>query len=72
MKSDLNNVQREVMNIQRVGGGGGGRRDGQRKGQSHREGGRMVGPYTQSLPSCTTPSGWLVCGVSSGGGWEAR
>ena len=46
------------MNIQRVGGGG--RRDGPRKGQSHSEGGRLVGPYTQSLPSCMTSSDWLV------------
>ena len=38
----------EEENVQRVegGGGGGGVRDGQ--------GGRLVGPYTQSLPSCTT------------------
>ena len=39
---------------------------------TEREGGRLVGPYTQSLPSCMTLSDWLVCGVSSGGGWEAR
>ena len=57
----LNNVQREVMNVQRVGGGW-------IEGQSHREGGRLVGHYTQSLLSCTTSSGlWCLFRRRMGG-----
>ena len=47
--------------------GGGGMREG--RYERGREGGWFL---PQSLLSCMTSSDWLVCGVSSGGGWEAR
>ena len=44
-------------------------------GRRRNEGGRGTKRgwfLPQSLLSCTISSDWSVCGVSSGGGWEAR